>query len=511
MKRLVSLLLVLAFVIALPMAAFAEEDDTKITMFYQTSRSTNEFTDLVAEAIKEAIGVEVIVYPGSSTEWKQQLSMYISSGDVPDIVAWMDPTTFSTYAEQGVWYDLTDLIDNYPDIKPYVASQTDDPDSVWSRMTVNGKIYGVPYMSGAACKYLSVLRQDWMDNLNLEYPTTLDELTEVLRAFTFDDPDGDGEQNTYGYGNISDIVYLTEFFGAFGASPREDTYLYEDGKLYSTVISEEYKAALEYLHDIYAEGLIYPEIFTMTETQRYEEFVRGTFGCTTWWWTMTGNAVNRYGFFESNPNGAVTFMDPVTGPTGHAGHAAEDPISYVVAISASCKNVEKALELINYQASYEGYCTVYLGPEGQFWTMGEDGKRDWDWYLTGYDAKGNLINDMEYYKILGNNPVQNESVLLMESSPRNDIEKEQVVRVNTTPNYKNVFVGLITPEYQQFSSETKKFFTDYTIKFITGEKDIAEEWDAYVEGYLACGGEVVRQSLLDLYNDRNGTNYVFGN
>ena len=512
MKRITSLLLVLAFLLAIPMAVSGEEDViTTITMFYPTSRSTNDYTNLVVEAVKEAIGVEMVVYAGSASEWKQQLSLYITSGEVPDIVAYMDVATFTTYAEQGVWYDLTSLIDDYPDIRPYVAAQTSDPDSVWARMTVDGKLYGIPYMSGCACKYLNVLRKDWMQNLGLEYPTTLDELTEILRAFTFDDPDGNGIKDTYGYGNASSIVNLTEFFGAFGATPREDTLLYADGKLYSSVISDEYRAALEYLRDIYAEGLIYPEIFTMTETQRYEEFVRGTYGCTTWWWTHGSNVINRYGFLEANPNGDIMFFDPVAGPDGYAGHVAEDPIMSVVAVSASCQNPEKALELLNYQATYDGYCTVYLGPEGQFWTKGENGKRNWDWTLEGVDKLGNAQNAMEYYKILGNNPVQNESKLLMKPSIRNNISKEQIIRINTAPIYSNVFVGLITPEYQQYGSETQKYFTDYTIKFITGEKNLDEEWDSYVEGYLACGGEAIRQSLLDLYNEKNGTNLVFGN
>ena len=85
MKRITSLLLVLAFLLAIPMAVSGEEDViTTITMFYPTSRSTNDYTNLVVEAVKEAIGVEMVVYAGSASEWKQQLSLYITSGEVPD-------------------------------------------------------------------------------------------------------------------------------------------------------------------------------------------------------------------------------------------------------------------------------------------------------------------------------------------------------------------------------------------------------------------------------------------
>ena len=35
--------------------------------------------------------------------------------------------------------------------------------------------------------------------LGLSYPQTLDEMKDVMLAFTNDDPDGDGQNNTYGY------------------------------------------------------------------------------------------------------------------------------------------------------------------------------------------------------------------------------------------------------------------------------------------------------------------------
>lgn len=510
MKRLISLLLAVVCLLTVPsFSALSEEEATPITLFYTTARSTNEYTDMTHEYIKKNLGIDMKVFPGSG-EWKQQLSLYVSTGDVPDIVAYMDTITYQTYAEQGVWYDITNLVDSYENIRPYVSSQTNDPDSVWARLTVDGKLYGIPYMSGMPTKYLNVLRKDWMDKLNLEIPTTLDELTDVLRAFTFDDPDGDGVDNTYGFGNASALNNLCEFFGAFGVSPKEDTLLM-DGKLYTSVISDGYRQALSYLHDIYDEGLIHPEIFTMTETQRYEEWVRGAYGCTTWWWTHTGNSINRYGFFDANPDADIVFFDPVSGPDGYSGHIAEDDISQVIAISANCANVDKALQLLNFQASYDGYCTVYLGVEGQFWTKGADGKRDWDWTIENKDKFGNSINDMEYYKILGNNRIQNESKMLMESSKRNDILMEQVQRPLVITPIRNAFVGIITPEFQQYSSETAKFYTDATIKFITGDKNLDEEWDSYVQGYLDCGGAAIRESMLEVYNEANGTNYEFGN
>lgn len=43
-----------------------------------------------------------------------------------------------------------------------------------------------------------MIRQDWLENLGLEMPTSLDELYDVLYAFTYNDPDGNGVDDTYG-------------------------------------------------------------------------------------------------------------------------------------------------------------------------------------------------------------------------------------------------------------------------------------------------------------------------
>ena len=46
---------------------------------------------------------------------------------------------------------------------------------------------------------LIIFRQDWLDKLGLKYPETLDDMKNVLIAFTNNDPDGNGKNDTYGY------------------------------------------------------------------------------------------------------------------------------------------------------------------------------------------------------------------------------------------------------------------------------------------------------------------------
>ncbi|MFR6331699.1 MAG: extracellular solute-binding protein [Eisenbergiella sp.] len=62
----------------------------------------------------------------------------------------------------------------------------------------DGKTYGIACTPFLTEGQVMIIRQDWLDKLGLKAPTTLDEFEEVIRAFTEQDPDGNGKKDTYG-------------------------------------------------------------------------------------------------------------------------------------------------------------------------------------------------------------------------------------------------------------------------------------------------------------------------
>lgn len=98
-----------------------------------------------------------------------------------------------------------------------------------------------------------------------------------MRKFTFDDPDGNGQNDTYGL-SCAGYNYLSFLMGAFGASTERDNFLNDDGTITTNAISNEYKDALKYLNSIYKEGLIDPEMFTCTYEQAQAKWGRGEMG-----------------------------------------------------------------------------------------------------------------------------------------------------------------------------------------------------------------------------------------
>lgn len=72
------------------------------------------------------------------------------------------------------------------------------PESMKSAFKLgDGQTWAIPVCSptGVAMRYL---RTEWLEELNYDIPQNLDELFEVSKAFTFNDPNGNGENDEYG-------------------------------------------------------------------------------------------------------------------------------------------------------------------------------------------------------------------------------------------------------------------------------------------------------------------------
>lgn len=119
-----------------------------------------------------------IIYQVDSSQGGTKLANAIASGNYPDIIL-AEGTDYFNYAKTGVTADITDVFEEYAsdELKEYLAS--DDGVGLNSAM-VDGRLYGLPLLGNS---YDSVMimfvRQDWLDNLGLSMPTTMEELHQV--------------------------------------------------------------------------------------------------------------------------------------------------------------------------------------------------------------------------------------------------------------------------------------------------------------------------------------------
>ena len=130
------------------------------------------------------------------------------------------------------------------------------------------------------------INQKWLDQLELEIPTTMAELEEVLSAFRDNDCDGDGDTS-----NEIPLDWCQKHYAAkynelaqcFGFPLNGGFYDIVDGQIVSIVDTKEYRGFLEEYHRLAAAGLVNVEGATQTEEQYNSNLSSGKVG-VFWGW-----------------------------------------------------------------------------------------------------------------------------------------------------------------------------------------------------------------------------------
>lgn len=109
----------------------------------------------------------------------------MSTGELSDLVYYVDRTDINKYGQEGAFAPLNDLIDEYaPNYKKYLDAH---PEVRKAITTEDGQIYGLLVAGSDEVKAAQgwEIRKDWLDKLGLETPKTVNELHDVLKKRYF--------------------------------------------------------------------------------------------------------------------------------------------------------------------------------------------------------------------------------------------------------------------------------------------------------------------------------------
>ena len=380
MKRILSLVLTLALVLSLFAGmSFASADEAAPRIEWMMS-GDNTVTDdnLVVTELRKRTGVDIHFNYISSGDYDTKLNTLIAADTLPDVFGTGGQTAIDL-RDAGKLLDYSGLLAEYaPDI--LATYQNGELEA----MVVNsdGGVYGLVSLAGNYIENL-IVRKDWLAKVGKEVPTTLDELYEVFKAFTLEDPDDNGQNDTYGFvGRVGTSANFENIFAAYGI-PMGCKIVLEDGTVTTYMKHENYLKVIEYFRKLYQEGLMDPDFATMSQMESFERLWNGkvgmlgfrAVGITNNWYP------GRYTFeVPENPEdifAQILLKSEVTGETVGAVAEHVGTTGCSCAISAKCANPEAALKLINYMNfTKEGQELIYLGVEGVMfqWTDEANGK-----------------------------------------------------------------------------------------------------------------------------------------
>ncbi len=379
MKKTLSVLLALMLVLALALPAMAEEYDPlgkyDETVTLTTARANNTTVTLdandpekqsfevnrIINAYMEYLNVDVdylwLAADGDANTTKWTAAM--ATGDVPDF-AMVSDSIYSLLLESDLVADCTDVFNNYAS-EDYKAMLSDDQ---IAQMTFDGKIYGIPWPSHSYYGPMLFIRMDWLRKLNLEVPTTFEEVVEVAKAFQEAKLGG---EDTIGL-LVSGDAGSSSLIGMYNAFDAYYDYWLEgeDGKLVYSTIQPEMREALLAIQKLYADGVINKDFAATKFDQAVEYMNSGKVGI---WYEESYYHVYYDPLYSSDPEADVEAFCVVPA-TGHIGkyQASTNTVGKVF-VSSKCEHPEAVMKLINLQLQldYDAYATYHEDPDGFLW------------------------------------------------------------------------------------------------------------------------------------------------
>jgi putative aldouronate transport system substrate-binding protein len=252
---------------------------TAFTIAYQpppTPRDSSEYW----KELEKRLGVtwEPIITP--QPEYGNKSAALIAGGSMPDLF-YLNPSQNAApqfkAMDQGAFVDLTpyvtgDAIKEYKNLATF-------PDYMWNNVKFKNKVYGVPKPLQRNGN-IAWLRNDWMKKLGKELPKSPDEVHDLLVAFAKNDPDGNGQADTWGLGRYGtdwtgwdDTRVALNMYGTpfYWRQNKDNTFTHE-------IETDEYRQGIEFLRKLYADGAFHPDAAGMTFAQCQGAFLGGKIG-----------------------------------------------------------------------------------------------------------------------------------------------------------------------------------------------------------------------------------------
>lgn len=506
-RKGLSLVLVLSMMLSLCAISLAEEKEV-LTVWIPAPEETIDLpTNEVVKWLEEQTSIHIDWQIVDSQSQNEQLNLLLSSGvELPDIILCdFSAAQLIQYGSEGILTPINDLLDQYGEnAKAFIKAMTGSDD--WSVITApDGNIYSMPV--GEACYHCTYsqkmwINQKWLDQLELPTPTTTDEFYQTLIAFRDKDPNQNG---------IADEIPLSACINWWHSTPEnflmnafiysdDDSYLcVDDGKVMLSAIQPEWREGLLYLKKLYDEGLLDSEAFVQTPEQ-LRQLAEGMDA------VMLGAAPTGTPAAFADDNGEVTkdfvALSPLTGPNGYRTTAYySNEINTRGVVTKDCKNPALAVRWLDFLLSEDATMRQVFGVKGVDWVESEAGKIGLDGgpalfkeivalpSLLQHNEGAELLPGMTE-RLFNGREIDENDIWYIEYRLAKETKDKYDIGIRPEEVLHKVFMTLDDSKtYDEVKERVTGHIRENIAKFVTGARDIDQEWDLYVEEIQNLGAE----------------------
>ena len=234
---------------------------------------------LFEQEITRLTGLEISMTKPPSSDYDQKLATALSAGEVIDLM-YLGAPQFERFQAEGLFAPLTQCIND----SPILSDPTVIDPAEWERIRRDdGEIYA--FFNKNEGGILPSARCDWMEKLGIEAPQTLDDYRAMFEAFATQDPDGNGQDDTYGL-TLAGIYDIQPFMGT--ANLKYGYIEGADGCLDIPWATAEAAPIYEWLHQLYADELLDPNFATNNTGAARELIFSDKAGMMIYWAAWVG-------------------------------------------------------------------------------------------------------------------------------------------------------------------------------------------------------------------------------
>ncbi len=411
-------------------------------------------------------------------QYDQKIALSLATNDLADVMV-VDMVTMAQMIDAGQAMDITDVWNNYADelTKSLIAPEGGTGMGMATR---DGRIYGIPMTTPVLeSMHALFLREDWREKLGLPEPATFEELEEILYAFVEQDPDGNGQDDTYAIGLNKDLYgdgyELTSIANMMHAYPNAWVEN-EEGKVVYGSVQPEMRTVLEKLAQWYQDGLIDPEFTVKTPEKEAEMVLKEQMGafCGAQFAQTMANAVADLYINNTESEWAVWELPSID----------EDPAKPIVydntqqfmVVTAGCEHPEAAIRMLDIMHKLgAGDCRDVLPTSDDFNEVWDD----WTWMPVRPES------------IHGNMPKWEAVFAALETGDSSLVD----YNYNALVLYENQKEMEEHPEYR--TSDGFREGTEGTEKEESAKDFIKNQWCTRFSGYMfGIATEKAEQGLL---------------
>lgn len=454
-----------------------------------------------------------------SDQYTQKMNVTLVSGDLPDVTP-VSAVQLKQLVDSDLLEDMTELYDQYasPLLKDILAQEGSAP---FDAATYDGKLMAIPETGSnmESGMYLWV-RTDWLETLGLEPPKTMSDVLKISKAFTENDPDGNGANDTYGLVATKDLWGgfggLEGFMAGYNAYPN--IWLEDDsGQLVYGSIQPELRSALLALQGMVKNGEIDKEFGIKDGGKVSEDIASGRIGME---YGQQWNSIWPLQMNVDNDPNAQWQAFPIVSDLADT-QSVKVPLSFKTtkffAVRKGAENPEAVIKLFNMHveknwgetAEFDKY---YAPPEAEsVWQLSPVQPAPPKKNVEAFRAIDAARKANDFSKLEGEAKTIQEKIEAYQSGSKEGFALWGWERIYSAEGSMGIadqydknnqylldkFVGAPTSTMVERQSTLEKLQDEVFVKIMLGES--IETFDKFVEDWNNLGGEQITQEVNEWY------------